>query len=98
MVFDPLPCGACEITRTLWNNGSFSADDFVVVADTDPVPTDRPALVSLARWRTERDALSARNAAIGVVLPPDAEWSDIVPDLARFPVVAILRSGTVYES
>lgn len=75
---------------TLWNNGTFTADDWIVVPDADPVPTDRPALVSLARWRTERDALSARNAGIGIVLPPDAEWSDIVPDLSRFPVVAIL--------
>lgn len=75
---------------TLWNNGTFTADDWIVVPDADPVPTDRPALVSLARWRTERDALSARNAAIGIVLPPDAEWSEIVPDLSRFAVVAIL--------
>ncbi len=73
----------------LWKNGQFVDDDFALLADAEPVPSDRPALVSLARWRTERDALSARNTPIGIVLAPDAEWSDIKGDLPRFPVVAV---------
>ena len=30
-----------------------------------------------------------RTNSLGVLLPPDAEWDDIVPDLPRFPVVAV---------
>jgi phosphoadenosine phosphosulfate reductase len=73
----------------LWKDGKFVEDDWTVVADEEPVPTDRPALVSLKRWRDERDALSGRNAPIGLVFAPDSIWNDIVTDLPRFPVVAV---------
>jgi phosphoadenosine phosphosulfate reductase len=73
----------------LWTDGNFIDDDWTLVPDGEPVPSDRPVLVSLKRWREEREALSGRNAAIGIVFAPDSVWSDIVPDLARFPVVAV---------
>lgn len=73
----------------LWKDGAFIADDWAMVADDAEVPTDRPALVTLGRWRSERETLSTRNAPVGVVFPPDAVWDDLVNDLSRFPVVAV---------
>ncbi|MGD9739786.1 MAG: DUF934 domain-containing protein [Bauldia sp.] len=73
----------------LWKDGAFTADDWTVVADDAEVPSDSPALVTLARWRSERETLSGRNAPVGIVFPPDAVWDDVVPDLPRFPVVAV---------
>lgn len=73
----------------LWKDGKFIEDEWALVPDGEPVPTDRPALVTLKRWRDEREALSGRNAAIGIVFAPDSVWNDIIPDLPRFPVVAV---------
>lgn len=83
------PAYPTEDQMTLWKDGAFIADEWTAIADGDEVPTDRPALVSLERWRTERETLAGRNAPIGIVIPPDAVWDDIVPDLPRFPVVAV---------
>jgi uncharacterized protein (DUF934 family) len=73
----------------IWKDGAFAEDEWIRVADDEPVPADRPVLVSLARWRDERDALAGRNAPVGLVFEPDAEWSDIAADLPRFPLIAI---------
>jgi len=73
----------------LWKNGTFVDDPWRFVADDAPLPDDEPVFVTLARWRTEREALAARNAPLGLVLPPGSEWSDITADLSRFPVIAV---------
>lgn len=73
----------------IWKDGAFAADHWTLVADDADIPADRPALISLARWRSERSALAGRNLSLGLVLEPGAEWDDIVADLSRFPVIAI---------
>lgn len=73
----------------IWKDGAFAADDWIVVADEEPMPPAGAALVSLRRWRGERETLAGRNAPVGLVLEPDAEWSDVAGDLPRFPVIAI---------
>ncbi len=72
----------------LWKDKQFVDDAFQVVADEAPLP-ETGAIVSLKRWREERAVLEGRNAPLGILLPPDAEWDDIVADLPRFPVVAV---------
>lgn len=73
----------------IWKDGAFADDDWIMVADGDDVPADSPALVSLGRWRSEREQLGRRNAPVGLALEPDSEWQDIAADLPRFPVIAI---------
>ncbi len=73
----------------IWRDGAFAADGWILVADEEPVPAAGAAFVSLARWRAERDMLSGRNAPVGLVLEPDAEWLDVAGDLSRFPVIAV---------
>jgi uncharacterized protein (DUF934 family) len=73
----------------LWKNGAFVDDEWMLVADGEPVPPGRPALVTLERWRAERETLATRNAAIGIVLSPASDWTDILADLPRFPVIAV---------
>ncbi|BCP51820.1 oxidoreductase [Kaistia sp. 32K] len=73
---------------SLWKNGSFVEDAFRRLAD-DELPADGEAvIVSLERFRAEREALLARSAPLGVVIEPGADWSDIVADLPRLAVVA----------
>ncbi len=73
----------------IWKDGVFAADEWIVIADEDAVPPAGAVLVSLQRWQSERDALAGRNAPLGLVFEPDADWSDITDDLARFAVIAI---------
>jgi len=73
---------------SLWKNGSFVADAFRRVADDESIGAEDAVIVSLARFRAERDGLLARSAPLGVVIEPGADWSDIVADLPRLAVVA----------
>lgn len=60
-----------------------------MVSDDESIPADRPAFVSLPRWRAERAELSSRNNALGLLLEPNSVWDDIVADLPRFTAIAI---------
>ena len=73
----------------LWKNGRFVEDPWRVVPDSEEIGPDEAAIISLERWRAERPALSARNAPLGLLIAPGVDWSDIAPDLGRFPVVAV---------
>jgi phosphoadenosine phosphosulfate reductase len=73
----------------LWKSGRFVEDAWQIVADDAPVPDSVPAIVSLKRWRDERDALSVRNAPLGLVIAPGSKWEEVVGDLPRFPVIAV---------
>jgi uncharacterized protein (DUF934 family) len=73
----------------LWKNGKFVEDDWRVVGDEEPLPEADKAIVSLKRWREDRATLAERNAPLGLLIPPGSDWSDIVADLPRFPLVAV---------
>lgn len=73
----------------IWKEGAFVADGWTIVGDGEEMPADEPAIVGLDRWRHERDVLASRNAPVGLLFEPDAEWSDITDDLSRFPVIAV---------
>ena len=73
----------------LWKNGTFIEDAWQVVADDAPVPADAAVVLSLKRWRAERDTLAARNAPIALQIDPGNDWQDIVEDLPRFPVIVV---------
>jgi len=74
----------------LWKDGArIDGDPWRLAADGEVLPADGPAIVPLARWRAEREALIGRNQPLGLFLPNDSDWEDIVPDLARFPVIAV---------
>jgi uncharacterized protein (DUF934 family) len=73
---------------SLWKNGSFVDDAFRRVADDEQLADGEAVIVSLARFRAEREVLLARAAPLGVVIEPGADWSDIVADLPRLAVVA----------
>ncbi|MHA1559477.1 MAG: DUF934 domain-containing protein [Alphaproteobacteria bacterium] len=73
----------------VWKDGAITSDEWVMVSANEPIPADRPAFVPLQRWRAERDQVSSRNGAIGLLLEPDSIWNDIVDDLPRFTAIAI---------
>ena len=73
----------------LWKDGRFVDDDWRILADDEPLPDEAPAIVSLKRWREQRGELQGRNAALGLLIAPGGNWSDIVGDLPRFPVIVV---------
>jgi uncharacterized protein (DUF934 family) len=74
--------------RQILRGRAIVLDDYVPLADDAPVePGSRP-IVSLERWRAEREALCAHASAVGVRIGCDKLPSDI-PDLERLALVAI---------
>ncbi|MBZ9936097.1 DUF934 domain-containing protein [Mesorhizobium sp. BR1-1-16] len=72
----------------LWKHGRFVEDAFVRLADDAEIPGGGAVIVSLARFRAERDTLLGRDAPLGIVIEPGADWTDIIADLPRLAVVA----------
>lgn len=78
-----------RVEMPLWKNGSFVEDSWRLAEDDEPLPDGEQVIVSLKRWREERDTLIERNAPLGLHIPPGSVWTDIAADLPRFPVVAV---------
>jgi uncharacterized protein (DUF934 family) len=64
-------------------------DGFTHVADGDALPDVGGAIVSLERWKAEREALIGRNTPVGVKLTPGTQASDIAGDLEHLALIAI---------
>lgn len=73
----------------LVRDGKTVADGWVAVADDAALPADAPAIVSFARWKAERAALTARNAPLGVSLKNTDAVEEIGPEIDRFGVIAL---------
>jgi uncharacterized protein (DUF934 family) len=73
----------------LWRRGGFVDDPWSMVSDDAPIPTGGPAIVSLKRWLSERDALEGRADPVGVRVEAGAEAQSHLPDLAKRPLVAL---------
>lgn len=65
-------------------------DDWTLDADgIGDSPPGGKLIVSLARWRAEREALLGRGSAIGVQLPNSEDVEALYPELANRPVIAL---------
>jgi uncharacterized protein (DUF934 family) len=71
------------------NEGAVEIEDrFLRVADEDPLPAEGPVLVSLDRFLAERDALIARDGALGVWLASNQSPVALAESLASLDLVA----------
>jgi uncharacterized protein (DUF934 family) len=70
-------------------NFAVVADPFITLTDDQPLPPEGGAIVSLNRFRKDRDALLARNAPIGVKLTADESPEQLGDDVHRLSVVMI---------
>jgi uncharacterized protein (DUF934 family) len=64
-------------------------DVWTHVGDDAEVPSDAPAIVSIAHWRELRDSLEGRNAPIGVLLSAGDGPDAVLDDLDRLDLIAI---------
>jgi uncharacterized protein (DUF934 family) len=78
----------------------FGEDAFALLADDAPLP-DGAVLVSLSRFRSERGALIARNAPLGVRLKSDESPECLGEDVHRLSLVALdfpkFRDGRAFS-
>lgn len=75
--------------KTILRDGQSVADDtWQYVADGEPLPAG-DVIVSLARWRAEREQLLQRTGRLGVCLQPEEGAEDIADDLTYFATIAI---------
>jgi uncharacterized protein (DUF934 family) len=72
----------------LIKDGQFAADTYAQAADDAPLPQGA-VLVSLARFKKERDTLLARNTPIGVQLKSSENPELLGEDLQRLSLVAL---------
>src|SRR5690242_21251403 len=76
-------------------------DTFSTVADDAALPESGGAIVSLARFQKEREALLGRNAPIGVRLKASESPELLGEDLERLSVVAlefpVYRDGRAFS-
>ncbi|HVI27111.1 DUF934 domain-containing protein [Hansschlegelia sp.] len=89
---DALPAGTDQAQShgpALWRNGRFEADEWARAPEGEAVP-EGPALLPLVRFLAERDALSARNAPLGVVIQPNEAVEELAPHLDRVSLVALV--------
>ena len=73
----------------LIKNGRITADAWRNVADDVPLPQMGPVIVSLARWRVEREALIAGGGPLGIRLASGEPPSEIAEDVGFFDVIAL---------
>lgn len=70
-------------------DGAIVEDSWVHVADGTPLPADGDVIVSLERYREQRDALRQHAGKVGVRLRNDQE-AHVVADLAsELPLIAL---------
>lgn len=69
--------------------------------EQDGLPADGDLIVPLSVWKSQRDAIAARNGRTAVCLAPGDEPAEIADDLAALPLVAIyfpaFRDGRGYS-
>jgi uncharacterized protein (DUF934 family) len=87
------------VTKLL-RNGAFAQDSFAAIDDDTPLP-DGSVIVSLARFRKERDTLLARNAPLGVRLQSSESPELLGEDVHRLSLVALefpkFRDGRAFS-
>ena len=69
--------------------GRFIDTDSWTVTEADAALPAGPVLVTLDRWRAEREALLARPAPLGVVLEPGQPLEELAADLPRIACIAL---------
>lgn len=68
---------------------SVIADDWVNAADNEGLPGASPAIVSVSRWKAQRDELAGRNQPLGVRLESHERVDEIIPDLSKLSLIAL---------
>ena len=85
----------------LIKGGVFVDDPYAKVEDSAPVPKGGAFIVSLQRFKKDRDAVLARNEGVGIRLSSEESPEMLGADLQRFSLVALefprFRDGRAFS-
>ena len=73
----------------LWRREGFVEDKWAFLGDEAPIPEEGAIVVSLKRWLSERETLSARAAPVEVAVEAGADAQAHLSDLTNRPLVAL---------
>ena len=73
----------------LWRRNGFVENEWIGIDDEAPIPPSGAIVVSLKRWLKDRDALSSREAPVGVALEAGTDAQAHLAELADRPLVAL---------
>lgn len=73
----------------LIRGGAFVDDSYAAVADDAPLPQAGPFVITLARFKKDRDAILARNVPIGLRLKSADSPESLGEDLERVSLVVL---------
>lgn len=79
------------MTATILRDGELVADDWTVIEDgrSEIGAAGGKVIVTLARWRSERDALLSAHPAVGVLVPNTADIEAVFPEIADRPLLVL---------
>lgn len=79
------------MTTVILRDGELVQDDWTVLEDgnTELETAGGRVIVTLTRWRAERETLPARHAAVGVLLPNTTDVEAVYPEIADRPLIAL---------
>jgi uncharacterized protein (DUF934 family) len=73
----------------LWRDGGFVDDRWSSIGEGEPVPAAGPIIVSIDRWRAERDQLHGRSDPVGVAIGPGKDAPEELNDVVDRPLVVL---------
>ncbi len=78
------------MSNLILRQGVIAEDDWTLTVEAaGELPARAKIIVPLARWRTEREALLAGAAAVGVLLPNTEDVEALYPLIADRPLIAL---------
>jgi uncharacterized protein (DUF934 family) len=79
------------MTSKILRGGEIVADEWTVVEDgrTELGEAGGKVIVTLARWRVEREALLSGHEAVGVLVPNTADIEAVYPEIADRSLIAL---------
>ena len=78
--------------RRLLRNGRIVEDEWLYLAEAASNAT-APLIVTLSEWQSQSDSWLARASPLGIVLSAAQKIEQLLPDLARFALIAAEFSG-----
>ncbi|HLW92368.1 MAG TPA: DUF934 domain-containing protein [Roseiarcus sp.] len=73
----------------LWRPGGFINNVWTTIADGEALPAAGAIIVTVKRWRAERETLAAREGPVGVSITPGKEAEEQLREAAGRPLVAL---------
>jgi uncharacterized protein (DUF934 family) len=79
------------MTARILKSGHLVEDEWTLLEDgrSEVESPGGNIIVTLARWRAERDALLARHAAVGVLVPNTTDIEAVHPEIGDRPLIAL---------